>query len=72
MRQRYQESPNKASTVNYVQMQLQVDQEALDSGEGMHILNVHVHAIPCINKYMAQLLIGGGMLGAKCTNWKVT
>ena len=30
--QRYQESPSKASNVNYVQMQLQVDKEALDSG----------------------------------------
>lgn len=31
--QGYQDSsPSKASTVNYVQMQLQVDQEALDSG----------------------------------------
>ena len=44
MRQRYQESPNKASTVNYAQMQLQVDQEALDSGEGIHI-HVQCHII---------------------------
>ena len=29
---RYKESPTKTSSVNYVQMQLQVDKEALDSG----------------------------------------